>query len=50
MVCLFGSLAVFTLALIDTGDWNRTTTLYGIGYAFAGGVLTAILVIGLMPF
>ncbi|MCP1185784.1 HDIG domain-containing metalloprotein [Paenibacillus sp. 1781tsa1] len=50
MVCLFGSIAVFTLALIDSGDWNRTTTLYGVGFAFAGGVLTAILVIGLMPF
>ncbi|MGN7357771.1 HD family phosphohydrolase [Paenibacillus sp. SAF-054] len=50
MVCLFGSLSVFMMALISSGQWNQTQTLYGIGFAFAGGLLTAILAIGLMPF
>ncbi|MCJ8011417.1 HDIG domain-containing protein [Paenibacillus sp. KQZ6P-2] len=50
MVCLFGSLTVFIMALINTGQWNQMQTLYGIGFAFAGGLLTAILAIGLMPF
>ncbi|GAB6990660.1 HD family phosphohydrolase [Paenibacillus pini] len=50
MVCLFGSLAVFMMTLINTGGWNQMQMLYAIGFAFAGGLLTAILVIGLMPF
>ncbi|MDO7905455.1 HDIG domain-containing protein [Paenibacillus sp. JX-17] len=50
MVCLFGSFAVFALALIDQGNWTQMTTLYAVGFAFVGGLLTAILVIGLMPF
>ncbi|WCM59733.1 HD family phosphohydrolase [Paenibacillus polymyxa] len=50
MVCLFGALSVFSLALIDQGNWTQTTTLYGVAFAFAGGLITAILVIGLMPF
>ncbi|MGF7046101.1 putative nucleotidyltransferase with HDIG domain [Paenibacillus sp. DS2015] len=50
MVSLFGSLIVFILTLIDAGEWDQIQTLYTIGFAFAGGLLTAILVIGLMPF
>ncbi|WP_020615632.1 HD family phosphohydrolase [Paenibacillus daejeonensis] len=49
MVSLFGSLAVLSLLLI--GDLpSRTELLYSIGFAFASGLLTAVLVIGLMPF
>ncbi|AJS57705.1 HD family phosphohydrolase [Paenibacillus sp. IHBB 10380] len=50
MVSLFGSLVVFILTLIDAGEWNQIQMLYTIGFAFASGLLTAILVIGLMPF
>lgn len=50
MVCLFGSLSVFTLVLLNENSWTQSNTLYAIGFAFAGGLLTTILVIGLMPF
>ncbi|MDT3426557.1 putative nucleotidyltransferase with HDIG domain [Paenibacillus forsythiae] len=50
MVCLFGSLAVFMLNLLGNGAWQQIHTLYAIGFAFAGGLLTVVLVIGLMPF
>ncbi|WP_379143430.1 HD family phosphohydrolase [Paenibacillus sp. sgz500992] len=50
MVSLFGCVAVFMLTLLSGGDWNQTQTLYAIGFAFASGLLTAVLVIGLMPF
>ncbi|HWO54625.1 MAG TPA: HDIG domain-containing protein [Paenibacillus cookii] len=51
MVCLFGSLSVFIMTVIGSGgQWNQIQTLYAIGFAFAGGLLTAILAIGLMPF
>ncbi|WP_150266370.1 HD family phosphohydrolase [Paenibacillus tepidiphilus] len=50
MVSLFGSVTVFMLTLLGGGVWNETQTLYAIGFAFAGGLLTAVLVIGLMPF
>lgn len=50
MVSLFGTLAVFMMLLIKDGEWTGTETLYSLGFAFAGGLLTAILVIGLMPF
>jgi len=49
MVSLFGSVAVLSLLLI--GDLpSRAELLYAIGFAFASGLLTAVLVIGLMPF
>ncbi|WP_151735889.1 HD family phosphohydrolase [Paenibacillus tengchongensis] len=50
MVSLFGSVTVFMLTLLGGGVWNETQTLYALGFAFAGGLLTAVLVIGLMPF
>lgn len=50
MCCIFGSLTVFALAWIDEGGWSQTTTLYAAAGAFAGGLVTAVLVIGLMPF
>ncbi|WP_211745485.1 HDIG domain-containing metalloprotein [Paenibacillus sp. Marseille-Q4541] len=50
MVSLIGSLVVFMLSILGDGDWDRTNALYGVGFAFAGGILMAILAIGLMPF
>ncbi|SET65639.1 HD family phosphohydrolase [Paenibacillus sp. NFR01] len=50
MVSLFGSVSVFMLILLGGGVWNETSTLYATGFAFASGLLTAVLVIGLMPF
>lgn len=50
MICLFGSLAVFTLNLINNNEWTQSGVLYDLGFAVAGGLLTTILVIGLMPF
>ncbi|MFS0727560.1 HD family phosphohydrolase [Paenibacillus sp. 1P07SE] len=49
MVSLFGSLAVLSLQLISDVPSN-TQLLYSVGFAFASGLLTAVLVIGLMPF
>jgi putative nucleotidyltransferase with HDIG domain len=50
MVSLFGSMTVFMLTLLGGGVWKEMDTLYALGFAFAGGLLTAVLVIGLMPF
>ncbi|GGF83102.1 HD family phosphohydrolase [Paenibacillus aceti] len=50
MICLFGSFSAFTLILLDNNGWTESSTLYTIGFAVAGGLLTTILVIGLMPF
>lgn len=50
MICLFGSFAVFSTILINNNGWSQSNTLYALGAAFAGGLLTTILVIGLMPF
>ncbi|MGG4342747.1 HD family phosphohydrolase [Paenibacillus lautus] len=50
MASLFGSLIVFIMLLINNDTWTTSETLYSIGFAIAGGLLTAILVIGLMPF
>jgi len=49
MVSLFGSVAVLSLGLIAS-DTDRTLLAQSIGFVFAGGLLTAVLVIGLMPF
>lgn len=50
MNCLFGALAVFSMIVIDNHSWTQSSTLYAIGAAIIGGLLTTILVIGLMPF
>ncbi|MCH1641290.1 HDIG domain-containing protein [Paenibacillus timonensis] len=50
MICLFGALSIFTLQLIDHQDWTQNSTLYALGFSVAGGLVTTILVIGLMPF
>ncbi|MFF2909652.1 HD family phosphohydrolase [Paenibacillus sp. NPDC057934] len=50
MVSLFGSVTVFMLTLLSGGVLKEMDTLYALGFAFTGGLLTAVLVIGLMPF
>ncbi|ULO08826.1 HDIG domain-containing protein [Paenibacillus sp. 19GGS1-52] len=50
MVSLFGCVTVFMLTILGGGVWNELDTLYAICFAFASGLLTAVLVIGLMPF
>ncbi|ASA23603.1 HD family phosphohydrolase [Paenibacillus donghaensis] len=50
MVSLFGCLNVFMLILLSGDEWKEVGTLYAVGFAFASGLLTAVLVIGLMPF
>jgi putative nucleotidyltransferase with HDIG domain len=49
MVSLFGSLSVLTILLMSE-QLERVAFIYSIGFAFASGLITAILVIGLMPF
>ncbi|WP_438346872.1 HD family phosphohydrolase [Paenibacillus sp. FA6] len=50
MVSLFGSIAVFVMILIDGTEWSQLQALYTVAFAFVGGLLTSVLVIGLMPF
>lgn len=49
MVSLFGSVSVLTMYLMAE-QLDRMPLIYSIGFAFGGGLLTSILVIGLMPF
>lgn len=50
MVCLFGAASVLTLAMLGGDHLGRIEMLYAVGFAFASGLLTAVLVVGLMPF
>lgn len=50
IVSLIGSLVVFMLSILGNGEWDRTAAMYSVGFAFAGGILMAVLAIGLMPF
>jgi len=49
MVSLFGSASVLSILLIGELP-GKTEMIATVAFAFAGGLLTAILVIGLMPF
>jgi putative nucleotidyltransferase with HDIG domain len=49
MVSLFGSVAVLALMLVDP-EPNRAQLVQSVSFMFASGLLTAVLVIGLMPF
>lgn len=49
MVSLFGSFAVTALALVGP-DPDRTQIIQSVGFMLASGLLTAVLVIGIMPF
>ncbi|MDK8180987.1 HDIG domain-containing metalloprotein [Paenibacillus sp. UMB4589-SE434] len=50
MICIFGSLTVITLAMMNGDPLNSRDTLLAAGLAFSSGLVTAVLVIGLMPF
>ncbi len=50
MTCLFGAICVLTLVLLHDNEWTRMTVLYALGFTFVGGLLTTVLVLGLMPF
>lgn len=50
MVSLFGSLLVGSLIMINSSGWDQTNALYAVGFAFGGGMLATVMVIGLMPF
>lgn len=49
MVSLFGSLSVIATLMLSE-QLDRMPFIYSIAFAFASGLLTAVLVIGLMPF
>ncbi|KRE54225.1 HD family phosphohydrolase [Paenibacillus sp. Soil522] len=49
MVSLFGSLSVITILLLSE-QLERVPFIYSVAFAFASGLITAVLVIGLMPF
>ncbi|MFC5467108.1 HD family phosphohydrolase [Cohnella suwonensis] len=49
MVSLFGSVAVLALMLVDP-EPSRAALVQSVGFMFSSGLLTAVLVIGLMPF
>lgn len=49
MVSLFGSIAVLALGLIAS-EPDRIHLVQSVGFVFVGGLLTSVLVIGLMPF
>jgi putative nucleotidyltransferase with HDIG domain len=49
MVSLFGSVAVLTLVLVDP-EPNRMDLMQAVIFMFCSGLVTAVLVIGLMPF
>jgi len=49
MVSLFGTLAVIAILLLSE-HLDRMPFIYSVAFAFASGLLTAVFVIGLMPF
>lgn len=49
MVSLFGTLSVITILLLSE-QLERIPFIYSVAFAFASGLITAVLVIGLMPF
>jgi len=49
MASLFGSLSVLALQLLGE-KIDQTELIYATGFAFASGLITAVLVIGIMPF
>ena len=49
MASLFGTVSVLSVVLLGS-MLSRTDVLYSLGFAFGSGLVTAVLVIGLMPF
>ncbi|MCY9513538.1 HD family phosphohydrolase [Paenibacillus apiarius] len=50
MVCIFGSLTVLVLGMLGGDPFNNRDLMLAVAFAFASGLLTAVLVLGLMPF
>ena len=50
MVCIFGSLTVLMLGMLSGDPFNNRDLMLAAAFAFASGLLTAVLVLGLMPF
>jgi len=50
IVSLFGALAVVSLVMLDNDAYTRNELLFSVSFIIASGILTAVLVIGLMPF
>lgn len=50
MVSIFACLTLIALKLIEGGDYAVWDLVYDFGFAIASGLLTAVLVIGLLPF
>lgn len=50
MVCIFGSITVFMLAMLSDGALSDRDTMLSAVFAFGGGLVTSVLVLGLMPF
>ncbi|TVX94296.1 HD family phosphohydrolase [Paenibacillus agilis] len=50
MICIFGGLTVLTVAMLNGLPLNSKETSLAAVFAFSSGLVTAVLVIGLMPF
>ncbi|MCR8845793.1 HDIG domain-containing protein [Paenibacillus sp. SC116] len=50
MICIFGGLTVLTVAMLNGLPLNSKETYLAAVFAFSSGLVTAVLVIGLMPF
>lgn len=50
MVCIFSSLTVLMMSMLGGGPMDERTTMLAMAFSFASGLLTSVLVIGLMPF
>lgn len=49
MVSLYGAVAILVITFLDN-EYTRNEILFAFGFTVASGLLTAVLVIGLMPF
>ncbi|EJW17367.1 hypothetical protein PAV_4c04730 [Paenibacillus alvei DSM 29] len=50
MVCIFGSVTALMLSMLYGEPMNQGNTMLAAAFAFASGLLTSVLVLGLMPF
>lgn len=50
MVCIFGSLTVLMMSMLSGGSISDRSMMLATAFSFASGLLTSVLVIGLMPF
>lgn len=50
MICIFGSITVFMLAMLNGNMLSDREIMLSAVFAFGGGLVTSVLVLGLMPF